>query len=168
MHLTLLPFSEDYAVEIAGWPRDASELKAWAGVDAVFPFKPEQFRIWHDDSETHAFVAECNDKLVAYGELWVDELEQEIELARIIVDPAHRTMGIGQAFVTALVAHSETYGFDHRFLRVLPENTIAIRCYKKAGFERLSADDQRLFNQGQLVEYVWMKYVPHHKNNKSL
>lgn len=158
MHLTLLPFSEDHSVEITSWPRDADELKAWAGADTEFPFRTKQFRIWHDDSETHAFVAHCNDKLVAYGEFWVDESEQEIELARIIVHPAHRNMGMGHMFVTALVTHSITYGFVNQFLRVLPQNTIAIRCYEKSGFIILPAEVQKTFNLRQPVEYVWMKY----------
>lgn len=43
MHLTLLPFSEDHSLEITSWPRDADELKAWAGADTEFPFRTEQF-----------------------------------------------------------------------------------------------------------------------------
>lgn len=158
MCLTLLPFSEDDSVEIASWPRDTNELKTWAGADVVFPLKPEQFRIWHDDPETHTFIGRHKGQLVAYGELWIDESEQEIELARIIVHPASRNKGIGQMFVTALVAQSETFGLVDRFLRVLPENSNAIRCYQKSGFRILPADVQKTFNQRQPVEYVWMKY----------
>lgn len=162
MQIVISPFSEDHSTEIAAWPCDRHEVQVWAGADVLYPLNPAQFRIWHDDPETHAFVAHCDHKLLAYGELWVDEREQEIEFARIIVHPGHRGLGLGQAFVAALIARSATFGYENRILRVLPENTIALRCYEKSGFVLLSIDDQKKFNQEQPVEYMWMKFDPQH------
>lgn len=43
------------------------------------------------------------------------------------------------------------------FLRVRPGNEAALRCYGAAGFQRLSANDEQVFNLGQPVAYVWMR-----------
>ena len=116
-------------------------------------------RCWHDNSDIHPFVAHWNAVLVAYGELWVDLAEQEIELSRIIVHPAHRGVGIGRSFVEALVEHSGKLELTNLLIRVVAENRQAIRCYQAAGFATTSSDDQTAYNQGQPVDYVWMRYT---------
>lgn len=72
---------------------------------------------------------------MADGELWVDDDEQEVELARLIVAPAHRGQGVGRRIVTGLVEHAHRI-HPTAFLRVRPENEAARRCYAAAGFAR--------------------------------
>lgn len=158
MKLTLLPFESQYAAEIAGWPLDAGEAQAWTGHDAPFPMLADQFCIWHEDSDIHAFVAFDEGSLIAYGEIWVDEEENEVELARIIVAPSSRGMGIGRSFVKALINQTATYGMQNILIRVLPNNHPAIRCYQASGFVEISGDELEIFNQEQPTAYVWMKY----------
>lgn len=158
--MELVLFQNSDAAEIAAWPLTAEECAAWAGQRARFPLDPDQFRIWHADMQVHPFTGLEADQLVAYGELWVDVAEQEIELARILVKPDCRGKGLGQAFVTALIKVASTYGIDDLFLRVLPENLAAISCYEKCEFIRLDRATQNAFNQGQPTEYVWMKREP--------
>jgi len=86
--------------------------------------------------------------LVAYGELWIDEAEQEVELARIIVRPAHRGRGVGKLYVKVLVDRAATFGYAEIFLRVLPDNPRAIHCYEAAGFAAVPSEDQKSFNRG--------------------
>ena len=97
MHPVLIPFSADHAAEIACWARSPIEATAWAGNDTSFPVGTEQFRLWHIDPDVHPLSARQDGKLVAYGEVWVDHAEHEIELARMIVHPAKRGSRIGRA-----------------------------------------------------------------------
>ncbi len=115
---------------------------------------------WHEDPEVHPFIARHDGKLIAYGELWEDLAEQEIELARLVVHPAHRGIGMGRAFVTALVEQAAIYGLADMFMRVRPDNEPALRCYHASGFRRVSAEDEKTYNQGQPTRYVWLKYAP--------
>jgi ribosomal protein S18 acetylase RimI-like enzyme len=158
MRITLSPFADEQAAEIASWPRSGFEAQAWAGRGTRFPVEPDQFGRWHDDPDVHAFIAKRDGDLLAYGEVWVDRAEQEVELARIIVNPAHRNIGVGRKFVTALVEHAATYGLASLFMRVAPDNDRAIHCYEAAGFARVSASDHAAFNQGQPVEYEWLRH----------
>lgn len=149
MNVVLSPFADHHAGEIASWPVTADEAKAWAGNRTTFPVMPEHLRCWHDDPNVHPFVAYQNNDLVAYGELWVDQAEHEIELARIIVHPKRRKMGVGHLFVTALVDYAQAFGMVTLFVRVLPDNVYAIRSYESAGFETVSIQDQERYNCGQ-------------------
>lgn len=158
MDIILRPFTQNYAIQIASWSLSANEAKAWAGHNATYPLPPAQFDRWHEEIGTHPFIAHLNNLPVAYGQLWVDLEEQDIELARIIVHPAHRGIGIGRQFVTALVHQATTYGLKDIFIRVLPNNDPAIRCYKSSGFVRLSKDEEHHHNQGQPNSYIWLKF----------
>lgn len=42
------------------------------------------------------------EQLVAYGELWVDDEEAGVELARLIVAPGERGQGLGRRLATML------------------------------------------------------------------
>jgi RimJ/RimL family protein N-acetyltransferase len=157
--VVLSPFSEGHAAEVAAWLLSEKEARAWAGHEATFPLSPDQFRRWHDEPDVHPFIGRMADVAVAYGELWVDYAEREVELARIIVHPTHRGVGIGRAFVKALVDRAGNFGLSHRFIRVLPDNEPAIRCYQCAGFVPVSTDDQKNYNQGQPYNYVWLRHA---------
>jgi len=98
------------------------------------------------------------ESLLGYGELWVDAGEQEVELARLIVAPAHRGQGVGVALVRLLLAEARRTAYPRVFLRVIPDNHAAIACYLRAGFTPLSPGDQQSFNQGQPVGYLWMGF----------
>jgi ribosomal protein S18 acetylase RimI-like enzyme len=50
------------------------------------------------------------------------------------------------------------------FLRVVPDNQIAISCYHRAGFTPVSSAEQQSLNKGQPVEYHWMSCVPARMN----
>jgi RimJ/RimL family protein N-acetyltransferase len=157
MHIELMPFVDEHAMEVASWPSSALEAMAWAGPSTPFPVPPIQFRGWHDDPDVHPFSGSLAGNIVAYGELWIEDWEDEIELARIIVEPAYRGVGVGQKFVAALVTHALTFGLRNLFVRVVPANEIAIHCYKGAGFVAVPPEDLKKFNLGQPVAYEWLK-----------
>ena len=84
--------------------------------------------------------------VVAYGEIWEDEDEDEAELARLIVDPAHRGRGVGRELVRALVGEARRLGWSDVWLRVDPDNEPALRAYAAAGFVRTTAAEEATFN----------------------
>lgn len=156
LHLT--PFSPEFAAEIASWPLDAEDAKAWAGRETVFPVSPEQVVRWHEDADIRPFAGIIDDKPIAYGELWIDRSEDEVELARIIVDPAYRGIGFGRKFVQALLDECTRLRQTEIVLRVCPANSAALRCYSIAGFKPVSKSEEIKWNKGQPIEYRWMRH----------
>jgi GNAT superfamily N-acetyltransferase len=53
---------------------------------------------WWDVPDVEPWVTvEPDDQLIAYGELWTDEEEDEVELARLIVAPELRGRGLANS-----------------------------------------------------------------------
>jgi len=104
------------------------------------------FAQWHQDPDTRPYVLHTFFILIAYGEVWIDESAGECELARLIVKPTVRGRGIGRRLAEKLAAVATTFGLDVAFIRVLPENEPASTCYRHAGFQRVSADEETQFN----------------------
>jgi ribosomal protein S18 acetylase RimI-like enzyme len=98
------------------------------------------------------------DALVGYGEVWVDEAEHEVELGRIIVDPAGRGQGVGSRLVRLLLEKASHSGYPYAFVRVVPDNRAAIACYRGAGFSRVPEAEREEYNRGQPVDYIWMRH----------
>lgn len=151
----LVPFS-GAAVTVAAWVTSPEEAMRWSGV-TTWPVPAELFATWHAEADTAPFLLVDDGEAVAYGELWEDEAE--IELARLLVDPSLRGRGVGRRLVAALVAEAHRRGFDEVWLRVVPENEPAIRCYAAAGFVRAPAAEEAEFNRPQPREYAWMRYA---------
>jgi ribosomal protein S18 acetylase RimI-like enzyme len=151
-------FQEPDAREVARWPTSIEEVRLWAGRDPGWPVDASVFRRWHTDPDVRPYVLGDGDNLTGYGEVWVDEPEQEVELARIIVNPANRGRGLGRRLVRMLIERASHSGFPDAFVRVVPENDRAIACYRGAGFSPVSESEREEFNRGQPVDYVWMHY----------
>jgi ribosomal protein S18 acetylase RimI-like enzyme len=95
--------------------------------------------------------------LLGYGELWVDDDEREVELARIIVRPERRGHGVGRLLVSRLLEKAVQTGHPAALVRVVPENGAALACYRAAGFAPVSGGERRRFNEEQPLEYVWLR-----------
>jgi GNAT superfamily N-acetyltransferase len=117
--MDLRSFEMAHAASVAGWATSAHEVSLLCGREE-FPFPAELRTSWpkvaHDillylflDGETP----------IGYGELWLDDDEDEVELARIIVAPEHRGKGLGYQLVQALLARA----LKARPLERLPEGS---------------------------------------------
>lgn len=152
----LTPFRPADAAEVVRWPGSLAEARAWAG--ATLKRRPgrSQLARWHAEPGVHPFVMRSGRTPVAYGELWVDRAAGEVELARIIVRPSHRSRGLGRLLVTRLLRAAAAFDVERAFVRVVPGNAPALRCYEAAGFERVRPADARRFNRDQPVQYLWL------------
>jgi ribosomal protein S18 acetylase RimI-like enzyme len=154
---SLEPFRPSDAAEIARWASSAEEARRWGGHDLLWPLDPRVLKAWHADSDVRPFVLREQEALLAYGELWIDDDEREVELARIIVPPERRGSGVGRLLVSRLLEQAARTGHPAAFVRVVPENAAALVCYRAAGFMPVSAHERQRFNQGQPVGYVWLR-----------
>ena len=151
--MELRPFSPDGAGRVASWATTPREATLWCGhSDGLVP--EEKVRAWATEDGVRPFGLFDPD-LVAYGELWLDDDEQEVELARLIVDPARRGQGLGRTLVTELTRRAREH-YPQIFLRVHPDNAAALRCYAAAGFVPVDPVLQAEWNAPQPVSYVWL------------
>lgn len=158
--MPLLPFDPGQAALVASWAAgDASVVRAWIAIDADgVPADVVAGWSQEDDVEAYLFTETVDGPPVAYGELWLDHEEGDLELARLVVAPERRGQGVGRAFVRALVdrARATHPELPLVLLRVQPDNTRAIRAYAAAGFVDVPADEQPTWNEGQRAVYHWM------------
>ena len=150
------PHASD-AQDIAGWATSADEARWWGGHTVPWPVDPSIFRAWHEDPDVRPYVLREDGDLLAYGEVWVDDDEQEVELGRIIVRPERRGRGVGRLVVGLLLDQAKKTGYRSAFVRVAAENAAGRACYQAAGFVPVPADERREFNQGQPIDYVWLR-----------
>jgi len=124
MALQLRSFPAELAGVVAGWATTEEEVLLWCGARTA-PLTQEQISAWASEDGVQPFGLYRDNGLVAYGELWVDDDEAEVELARLIVDPGQRGQGLGQHLATGL---ARLAGARHPqvFLRVHPGNTAAL------------------------------------------
>jgi ribosomal protein S18 acetylase RimI-like enzyme len=152
MHL--VPFDPARAAVVSSWARSQPEVRAWCG-HAEAPVLPEVVAGWGKATGVTAYTLVEDTQLIGYGELWVDDDEAEVELARLIIEPGHRGRGYGRRLVRELVALARR---QHQtvVVRVHPDNVVAQRSYAAAGFARVTAAEEAAWNAGQPVRYVWM------------
>ncbi|ADB34781.1 GCN5-related N-acetyltransferase [Kribbella flavida DSM 17836] len=155
--MELRGFDGDQAV-VAGWATSAQEVALLSGRNE-FPFPVELRQNWRNEADdVEAYLYYVNGAAVGYAELWLDDEEDEVEVARVIVRPEARGRGIGTAFVRALLGPALDAGYADVFLRVRPDNVPALRTYRRVGFELVPAELADEWNKDQPLPYTWMQY----------
>jgi len=154
MPLHLRSFPAELAGMVSGWATTDDEVRMWCGA-STSPVTAEQISAWAREEGVQQFGLYRGKQLVAYGELWVDDDEAEVELARLIVDPGERGQGLGQ-HLAAELSRLARLRHPRVFLRVHPGNIAALRCYAAAGFEPVEPAQAAIWNVGQPVEYAWL------------
>jgi ribosomal protein S18 acetylase RimI-like enzyme len=101
----------------------------------------------------NSFVLNLNGIIVAYGEIWIDD--EEIEIARLLVNPMHRCEGFGRLLAQHLLRKARSI-CTNIWLRVHPQNKAALALYSKLGFTRTSVEQEACFNVNHPLQYVWM------------
>jgi ribosomal protein S18 acetylase RimI-like enzyme len=154
MPVQLRSFAAELADVVGGWARTEAEALMWCGAGAA-PVPAQQICAWAREDGVEPFGLSRGQRVVGYGELWVDDGEAEVELARLIVDPGERGQGLGR-YLAAELARLARFRYPRVFLRVHPGNIAALRCYAAAGFEPVEPDQAAAWNVGQPFGYVWL------------
>lgn len=151
-----IPTADDASV-VGGWSESEAETLMWCS-SQEHPVSADRVRSWWEPSDVEPYLAfGAGPAPVAYGELWLEPEEDEVELARLIVAPSLRGRGFGRALVAALVDRAAATGLRSVILRVNPSNEVALRCYRSSGFRELDAERNAEWNQGQPATYTWME-----------
>jgi hypothetical protein len=145
--LRVRPFPAGLAVLVSSWAGTAGEVLMWCGLAAA-PVPAGQIEAWADEDGVQPFGLYRDEQLVGYGELWVDDDEAEVELARLIVDPRERGQGLGRHLVVELVAGPPVHPLV--FLRVHPANPPRSAATPRQASSR-NAGAGREWNTGQPV-----------------
>ncbi len=146
----------EHADTVARWSTSEHEAAAWAS-RSEHPFPSSVVASWWGRPDVQPWLLLDPDRVpAAYGELWDDEEEDEVELAHLIVDPARRRQGVGGRLVRELLALARSLGRATCALRVVPDNTAALAVYRSQGFRDVAADVAAEWNRGQPVDYAWL------------
>ena len=149
------------AVAIAGWSRSAEETRRWCS-RSEHPVPAQVVESWwtEPDVQPWVLVAEPTATPLAYGELWLDAGEDEVELAHLIVDGQRRRTGLGRRLVDRLLDAAARTGTGSCVLRVAPGNAPAIGLYRACGFVAVDQARTAEWNRGQPVTYTWWERPP--------
>ena len=156
--MELRAFEGEHSALVAGWASSAQEVSLLSGRNE-YPFPAELMTSWRKVADDiRAYLYYDGENPIAYGELWLDDEEDEVELARIIVAPEFRGKGIGTEFVRALLVPALDAGYSDLFLRVRPDNEPAIRTYLRVGFTPVDEALAAEWNTPQPINYTWLQY----------
>lgn len=95
----------------------------------------DDFVSWLDADDQLGHVLEASDTPVAYGEVWIDADAHDLELAHLVVAPEQRGRGLGRQLVDRLYECAQEIAPWPVYIRVAPENTVALACYRGAAFK---------------------------------
>ncbi|NLE21455.1 MAG: GNAT family N-acetyltransferase [Actinobacteria bacterium] len=154
----LLSFHPRHAAEVATWALSAGEARAWAGQATPWPVPASVILSWREEPDVRSWLLVEDEAPVAYGELWVDVEEQEVELGRLIVRPDARGRGVGRLLVASLLRQAARTQLPTALVRVVPDNAAALACYRHAGFTPVDDEERRRFNAGQPLAYEWLRH----------
>jgi ribosomal protein S18 acetylase RimI-like enzyme len=150
----LKPFHPSQASAVSSWATNRGDVNRWCGYRGT-RVPVETIIGWSRASDVRAFGLHQGGELIAYGELWLDAEEKEVEIARVIVAPVQRSRGRGRLLVKAL-AEIAKESYPDIFMRVHPDNAAALRSYAAAGFRRVTGDQEAKWNVIQPVHYAWL------------
>ena len=131
----LKPFHSSLASTVVGWIRGVKELRFVAPYTPP-PLTPEKVLAWRRGRQESLICEDPDAGPVAYAELvHASAAQDEIWIAHLVVDPARRGAGLGQAFTRRLLQRAfEHHRAAHVHLSVFEDNAPAKACYERCGF----------------------------------
>ena len=120
---------------LMSWIKDKDACRLWAGPSVRFPLALEHLKedIHFSEENTFSMINE-NAALLGLGQL-INKENHRLHMARIIVSPNHRGKGLGNLLCRLLISEGTMWcGKSYFSLNVYPDNTKAVRLYKKLGF----------------------------------
>lgn len=102
------------------------------------PFTVRDFEDWLKADDQVGWVLEGAEGPLGYGEIWVDAVAKDLELAHLVVSPEYRNRGWGRLLTHLLFDRGRPYGFPLVYMRIYSDNHQALKSYVAAGFTRVS------------------------------
>ncbi|MGZ3498214.1 MAG: ribosomal protein S18-alanine N-acetyltransferase [Vulcanimicrobiaceae bacterium] len=94
------------------------------------------FNELHDNKLAHYFVGRIDDRIVAYGGIWV--ILEDSHVTTIAVAPEHRGKKYGEYLLLRLLDEAIERGASWMTLEVRESNVVAQALYRKYGFTTVS------------------------------
>jgi ribosomal protein S18 acetylase RimI-like enzyme len=138
-------FDKLYAPVVARWVTSDDELR-WLAPSSTPPLTAAKVAAWQEpDGCGFLLFGSRAAEPVGYGELKPMPREPDhYWLGHVVVDPQVRGQGIGRQLVRELTAYAfRNLGVQRLSLVVFPDNLVAVRCYRRAGFQRISEEYHR-------------------------
>ncbi len=120
---------------LMNWFPTFEDVDVWGGPSFRYPFTRESFfEDIHWGRMASFGLFDSDGRMAGFGQLY--DRDERIHLARLIVDPGRRGLGLGRRLVEMLMAAGkDLYPRDEYSLFVYRANEPAYRCYRAAGFE---------------------------------
>jgi RimJ/RimL family protein N-acetyltransferase len=142
--IDLVPFTESDIDRVISWIPSVEALEIWTAYSFGFPLTREHLLQHIKD------CAERGDRLIykaidsesgqVFGHIELGHLDTRnrfVRIGRVLIDPAVRGRGLGEAMVREAVAMAFEQHNAHRVeLGVFDVNPRAIACYERVGFQR--------------------------------
>ncbi|HYJ70155.1 MAG TPA: GNAT family N-acetyltransferase [Nocardioidaceae bacterium] len=151
----LVRYAAEHAEPILRWPARAHNVAWWFGLTGDEKADRSRLDRWLAEEGNDSYILLDATTPIGYGELWREP--DEVELAHLMVDPRRQGQGFGARLVRELTALARQDPDADIFLRVQPDNAVAISCYRRCDYVRMSPREEAEFNAGQPQRYVWMR-----------
>jgi RimJ/RimL family protein N-acetyltransferase len=160
----LRPFAAGDEARVLGWIDGEEQMVLWSGKRFRHPLDLAQLRDYRLDaarpgSARRAYAVELDGDVVGHVELaGLDHVRGTGVLARVLVAPAARGRGIGEAMLRAVLrtAFAELR-VELLLLRVYAHNDAALGLYRRLGFRRLQLAPELVDVAGQRWEVLTMQ-----------
>ena len=134
--ISLQPFEKSAFDQLISWSASPELLMQFAGPAFSFPLTHEQLALTVADTKRLSFsvVHNTNHLVIGHAEIYFPNT-RTAHLCRILIDQNYRGKGLGSLTVQLLLAISFARdGVEEASLNVYDWNTVAVKCYEKAGF----------------------------------
>lgn len=101
----------------------------------------------------HYFVGRCENRIVAYGGIWV--ILEDSHVTTLAVDPDYRGRGFGEVLLLRLVDDAIARGAAWMTLEVRESNVVAQRLYRKYGFTTVTMRSGYYSDDNESALIMW-------------
>ena len=106
-----------------------------------------------DNKLAHYYVGRVDDRIVAYGGIWV--ILEDSHITTIAVDPAYRGRRFGEVMLLKLLDEAIARGASWITLEVRESNEVAQKLYRKYGFTTVSTRRGYYSDNGENALVMW-------------
>jgi ribosomal-protein-alanine N-acetyltransferase len=107
----------------------------------------------HDNKLAHYFVGKMDDRIVAYGGIWV--ILEDSHITTIAVHPRYRGRKYGEVMLLRLLDEAITRGASWMTLEVRESNAVAQNLYRKYGFTTVSTRQGYYSDNNENALVMW-------------